>query len=154
MHYLGIKEMNKKEGLKMDLDNAIDIALQGDAIMFAGAGFSVGAINKIGNPVLKGDELSNYFCQKCGIKGNYSLPDSAEVYLDRFGEITLVDELKTQFTAIKISEHHKLLCNIPWRRIYTTNYDNIIELSTFNTKPSIQSLTLKSPVTSIHEKVQ
>jgi tetratricopeptide (TPR) repeat protein len=135
----------------MELENAIDIALQGNAVMFAGAGYSVGATIKNGDPVLTGNQLSSHFCRKCGISGDYSLPDSAEVYLDKFGELALVNELKALFTATKTTRYHQDLCNIPWRRIYTTNYDNVLELSFSAAKRTVQSLTLKSPVESVQE---
>ena len=54
----------------MELELAIEKILNGDTIMFAGAGCSLGAMNLLDQPIPIGNELTQYFKEKVGIKGN------------------------------------------------------------------------------------
>jgi hypothetical protein len=51
------------------------------------------------------------------------------MFAAKHGDDALIKEIKTEFTAKSISEHHRKLGIIPWKRIYTTNYDDVLEES-------------------------
>lgn len=111
----------------MTFDQALEAALDGDAIMFAGAGFSSGATNLQNKPFLRGSELAEKLAAATKLPDDTKLDEAAEVYVDDIGPDKLIDLLQIQFTALDVARHHKTIVAIPWRAIYTTNYDNVIE---------------------------
>lgn len=111
----------------MDLDRALEHALAGDAIVFVGAGFSLGAKNLKGQPFKKGRELASYLASAVGLPGETPLDDAAEEFARKHNEDRLIAELQQEYTASEIADQHLSIARIPWRRIYTTNYDNVLE---------------------------
>ena len=51
------------------------------------------------------------------------------MYVKKFGKLRLIEVLKSLFTCRSVSESHKIIATIPWQVTYTTNYDNVLELS-------------------------
>lgn len=112
----------------MEFDDAIEKLLDGHAMLFAGAGFSDGAINIRGKPFRKGNELTKYLADKSGITGTLpSLDDAAEAFIEKHGEEALIGEIQNEYTAKIITDIHIRLGNLPWKSVYTTNYDDVIE---------------------------
>lgn len=113
---------------KMEFEDALGKLLDGTAIMFAGAGCSDGAINLRDKPFLKGSELAKHFAEKAGITDIVpSLDDAAEAFAEKHGDSTLIREIQNEFTAKLIADHHIQLGNLPWKLIYTTNFDDVME---------------------------
>ncbi len=127
----------------MNLDKAIKLAINGDAILFLGSGASIGAINQNDDDLVTGPDLAKRIWHNC-----YDLQQSVDLFLDSKreqnfdAESELIDFLKNEFRAKKITEYQKLIPNIPWKRIYTTNYDNVVEKSYLINNKNITSLTL------------
>lgn len=113
----------------MDLDKAIGSLLDGDAVLFAGAGFTSGAMNIMEKPFLQGNQLAKHLTNKCGISEELNLEDAADAFIEHFDPEELISELKKQYTAKVISEVHSLVAGLPWKVIYTTNYDDILEMA-------------------------
>lgn len=113
----------------MDIEQGIEIALDGNAIMFAGAGCSSGAINLRGKTFLLAGKLASYLADKVGMPQDTQLEDAAEGYISEYGEDALISEIRNEYTAKMVAEYHIDLGKIPWKRIYTTNYDNVLEES-------------------------
>ena len=72
----------------MPLDEVIDLALDGNSVLFLGSGFSVGAVNKRGEKFLTGEALKRYFARKCKELSDeeyarYNLADITEYYIDQ-----------------------------------------------------------------------
>lgn len=111
----------------MELTDAMEIALDGNAVLFVGAGFSLGAMNQLGAAFLNGPLLARRLGTRCGLSDETPLEDAAEIFLERFGKDALITELLKQFSAQSVADYHRVFAQIPWRRIYTTNYDNVIE---------------------------
>ena len=111
----------------MDLQEALELSLDGHAVLFAGAGFSRGATNGLGQPLKLAHDLATHLASLAGLAGSTSLDDAAEEFLLVHGEEGLVSELKKEFTVDAIASHHSQIASVPWRRIYTTNYDNVLE---------------------------
>ena len=111
----------------MLLKEAIEKLLDGEAIMFAGTGCSVGAINLRDKPLLKGGELAKYLAEKVGMTGIIPLEIAAEAFVEKYGDSTLIREIQNEFTVKVIADHHVKLGDMPWKRLYTTNYDNVLE---------------------------
>lgn len=118
--------MKKKvEDIKLRLE-------KGNCMLFCGAGFSLGAqnINRDCNyELVVASDLARKICEL----GEIPSSDNLRYVSDRFlkEKENLIPELvlllKKMFTVKECSESHKNICSYPWRRIYTTNYDNCIE---------------------------
>ncbi len=133
------------------LKEAVHAALDGEAILFLGAGFSIGGINKSGKPMLNAADLSKEMCRVLKLEES---PDIA-VVSERFindpkcgkGIDALIDFLKSQLICIQTSEVQDVILSVPWQRIYTTNYDNVVEVSSKKQKIRRRSLTVSGSVT-------
>ena len=126
----------------MELEDALELSLNGHAVLFAGAGYSRGATNRVGQPLKSAHELANHLALLAGLPDGTSLDDAAEEFINLSGEESLVRELKTEFTVNEITSAHKQIAEIPWRRIYTTNYDNVLEKAYFDLNRNLKPMTL------------
>lgn len=111
----------------MNLTDAINAALNGQALLFAGSGFSRGAKNICNRPFPVGDGLRDIIADDCGVPTNKPLATVAQFYTISKGQDNLIALLKREFTVLEIAPWHKILLSVPWKRIYTTNYDSVIE---------------------------
>jgi|GEM_PF-1877968 len=117
----------------MELKDAIKCALDGDAILFLGAGFSIGGKNKKKENLPSARTLSKIICTDMGIDVADELTIVSERYirdtskgkgLDKFIEL-----LKSNLTCVSTETVQKTIIGLDWKRIYTTNYDDIIEVA-------------------------
>lgn len=112
----------------MELREAIRYALEGQAVLFAGSGFSFGAKNMRNMAFKTGIKLRDALAAECGIKNTEeSLENVALLYKKKKSPSKLVNFLKEEFTLKEIDEPHKKIMSIKWKRVYTTNYDRVIE---------------------------
>lgn len=101
----------------------------GKCLLFVGAGFSFGATNLKNEPIVSAAGLSEILLNACGTtdKSGYDLDTAADEYVDRFGDDSLVALLHQNFTSKDpTADQNTIICQ-PWHRIYTTNYDDLIE---------------------------
>jgi hypothetical protein len=101
--------------------------LAGRALLFTGAGFSLGATNLRGTPFKTGRELAKHLAGLTGLPETTELDDAAEWFASELGKDRLVEELQNEFTVKEVAPAHLDLLTYPWHRIYTTNYDNVAE---------------------------
>ena len=111
----------------MILDDALELVIDGHALLFAGAGFSRGATNLLGKPFKTASELATHLAREANLPDETPLDDASEEFMDLHGAGTLVDELQNQFTVSAVTVGQRQIASLPWRRIYTTNYDNVLE---------------------------
>jgi len=111
----------------MEVEEAVQKLLDGDAMLFAGAGCSVGALNLRNKPFFKGRELTKHLANMAGVTHTAPLEDAAEAFFEKYGPSKLIAEIKNEFTAKTIANQHCELGRMPWKCLYTTNYDNVIE---------------------------
>lgn len=113
----------------------------GRSILFTGAGFSHGATSISGKALMDANGLA---VELSGRLEESSLPlDLAtDQFLEKFGPKDLVQGLQALFTVKDYKDHHRHLSRMPWRRIYTTNYDNLFEECRRADKATPVSLTL------------
>lgn len=118
----------------MILDEAIAYEIEGNALLFLGAGFSAGAKNIAGREFPLGSSLCDRLIDdgKIDVTGESQSDRSdlgyiAERYLESNTKQDLLRFLKNEFTCKEYSATHKTISQVTWKRIYTTNYDNIIE---------------------------
>lgn len=117
----------------MELQQAIKHAIDGNAILFLGAGFSYGGVNISGSPMKVGKDLSYTICDDLGIERSDNLTISSSRYIEdekcKKGLEAFIEFLKSELSCAQTTEAQDIVCALNWSRIYTTNYDNIVELS-------------------------
>lgn len=119
------------------IEKIVRNALDGNAILFIGAGFSVGAknINNTAFPVAKG------LCKILIEEGNIDIDEEDEKDLEDLSyistryieegntKIDLINLLKKNYTCLDVGLEHQIIAAINWKRIYTTNYDDVMEFA-------------------------
>lgn len=112
----------------MELKQAIEKVLEGQAVLFAGAGFSYGAMNKKGE-VPSATRLKKELLKDMGMSEDleYGLEMIADFYKKKKSATDLVNKLREQYNILSVAEHHKKIMGLQWKRAYTTNYDQVIE---------------------------
>lgn len=128
----------------MKINQAIRHALDGEALLFIGSGFSFGAKNIEGSKFSTGEELAKELCESLKIDEPLQLNTASGIYLEEEGADKLIQLLHKKYTAVSVTQHHEQCASIPWRRVYTTNYDNVFELSAQKTKKKYLPIELSA----------
>ena len=112
-----------------NLENHFINILQGNAVLFVGAGFSRENQNIYDQKIPSTDELTEALHKECGLsETTYSLSVISEYFIEKFSKRELID-LKKNLIVNTAIDWQKSLVELPWYRIYTTNYDNVIEIA-------------------------
>lgn len=141
----------------MDLQQAIHHALEGSSLLFVGSGFSTEARNVQGKPLPTATTLASELAAWCGVDvsvENPRLDQVADLALAERGASQLVKFLHDQFQVKAVAPEHVSYARIPWRRIYTTNYDSVVELAWRDAGNPIVSLDPRSRPSRLREPVQ
>ena len=128
----------------MELKEAIELAIDGHAVLFVGAGYSQGATNSLGQPFKSARELADHLAIGAGLPNGTPLDDAAEEFVNLHGEEELVREIKAEFAVAEVTSAQKGIADLPWRRIYTTNYDNVLEKARSSSMKRLRSVTLSN----------
>lgn len=117
------------------------------SILFLGSGFSLGATNIAGDSPPNGKGLRRHFIKQLNLPSDtdYDL----QVLSDEFAEDNprkLRDELYRIFRLTALNAGQMAVLNEPWRRIYTTNYDDAVELHRLNNRKSPNAYDVSEPV--------
>lgn len=122
------------------VEQVVESLSRGDAILFLGAGFSKQAKNLLGQELPTGAELkSELFVAIDEIPTASDLENDLSAIADyclsepeRAQKVA--DHLRKLFSIHELQDWQiSLITKFPWRRIYTTNYDNAVEFA-FDTK--------------------
>ncbi len=126
----------------MDINEAIRHAIDGNAVLFAGSGFSFGSVGLGGDSPLSGRGLARKLYADVGVDAEDSdLSIASQLYVERFGEAQLTRLCREMFTIKSSGAHHREIVDLPWQRIYTTNYDDLIERSGIDVGRAITPIT-------------
>lgn len=134
----------------MDLEEAVKHIINGEAILFLGAGFSREASNRYCLMKDAGD-FSKELCVEMGVRENGDLGQVSNLYLgskqskDYFARAQkLIRKLQDLFICANdgYTEAQKTIVCQDWMRIYTTNYDDIVEKVYEDVKQEIVPMTL------------
>ena len=137
----------------MELKDAIEKILTGNCILFTGSGYSCDAKNISGNSPRIGGNLTQFLYSECGINENdYNLKSASELYSDNKGEFQLIDFLRNEYTISEVGTDHEFIASLPWKRIYTTNYDNVMELSYAKNKKLLTPIILNEKIDHYKDK--
>ena len=115
------------------------------SILFLGAGFSIGAKNIIGTNLPSGEDLRNELAgMLCVPPSDYPLDTLVDEVHSR-GDLNLYHILYQRFTVAKLQRHQKAILSFPWRRIYTTNFDDAVEFHHSSNDCAVPSYTTANP---------
>lgn len=131
-------------GGNMNLEEAIKYAVTGNALLFCGSGFSSGAVSINDEKLPIGAGLCKKLKKELGMEEDDD--DDIEYYATKYrkiyGDVKLIKLLEENFIVKQVKEYHKVISNVNWKRIYTTNYDNLIE--NYGEKFKRKAVTLSS----------
>ena len=98
-----------------------------ESILFLGSGFSRDAYNTMNQNLPTGTTLRTKLASLLGCdEHQYDLQTLAEEAHSR-ADIELYQLLSEMFTVASLQDYQAGVLNFPWRRIYTTNYDDAVE---------------------------
>jgi hypothetical protein len=115
---------------------------QGRAVLFLGAGASVGAKASDGGDPPLGNELRDRIAKQF-LESDYTsenLSWVAELATSSSDLFKVQDFIAEQFRDLKPADYHSLIPSFHWRGIVTTNYDCIIEAVYRSSGYSLQKL--------------
>lgn len=137
----------------MDLTTAIKHILNGDAVILMGAGASYGAKNAFGD-FPSGSKLAGDLYDLCNIipDDKNDLQDAAQTFEEMHSAISLIQEIRTRLTCASFLPCHSTIYSQPWRRYYTTNYDDVALLSAKNNGVDIIPVTLSTDFKRFHKR--
>lgn len=115
---------------------------EGKAILFLGAGCSIGSISDDGSKPLSAEKLRDLICDKFlgGEQKDKTLVRVAD-YAKHQSSLTEVQVfIKDKFKNLNPADFHKLIPTFKWHAVFTTNYDLIIERAYDQVKDRLQVL--------------
>lgn len=133
-------------------EQALSYALAGDAIFIVGAGFSLCATNSLGLPLMSGKELAEDLASKVGLAKDTPLDIVSQEYIDTIGEHSLAQYLKNQYEVEEFNECYNVFSKVKELKVYTTNYDNLLELVCKHNKKKIKSYNLSARINKVNKK--
>ncbi len=136
----------------IDYESLLNKINAGKAVLFLGAGFSIGGINVAGNNLMSGRALSRKLCELAGTKESDNLRFASDFYIDRKGESSLINLLLSEFQIKDTSESQKFISSLNWRRCYTTNYDLAFEESAKSKEIRVQSVDIECDVKDFYKR--
>lgn len=102
----------------------------GGIILFTGAGFSIGAENLDSEQIPLSRKFAATLSETIGLPAETPLTLASELYCEAKNDHrAFLELLKRKFKASQIKQYHRTIANFPWKRIYTTNYDDVAELA-------------------------
>ena len=128
----------------MDIKQALYQALKGNCVLFLGAGFSYEARNKFSKRFPSADELSSDIQKHLPTSDSplLTLKESSEDYIDEYGKEKLFNLISETFRTKATNKSYSSIASVNWRRIYTTNYDDLVETTYRAASRTINSLLM------------
>lgn len=117
----------------MEIQDLVLASHAGNGILFCGAGYSADCISlpdgmEIGAGAALLSALNDELMQR-GYGPYKSLKNAADKFEKELGRTQLIGFLKDRYRVSSVTDDMVDIVRHPWRRIYTTNYDNAIELA-------------------------
>lgn len=132
----------------MELEEAIKHIIDGNAILFYGAGFSSEATNILNEKMKDANKLTHDLCDIMKIPRSEDLGKVSNYYLKQpnSSRQRLIALLQNYYMCKSVCDCHKIIAKCDWRRIYTTNYDDVLEFAS-------KSLTNNRKIKTLIDKV-
>ncbi|KAF0814505.1 hypothetical protein IGB42_01406 [Andreprevotia sp. IGB-42] len=116
-----------------------------NAILFLGSGFSVSARGINNEEMPTAHDLAQKIATLQGFDAENDLRYASSRYLDEGGDKnSLIKLLRETFSVKGVESHHITIASMPWRRVYTTNYDTCFERAAEQTGKIYDSVDLAS----------
>lgn len=119
----------------------------GNAVLFVGSGFAFNAKSVTGLDAPDAKGLANAIGTLGGFDGEGDLRYAADRYMRSGDSAALVNMLIDRFTLVDDNPNRGEVASAGWRRIYTTNYDLLVERSAEGKGRLIKSVDVTSPAT-------
>lgn len=97
---------------------------EGNVNLFLGAGASLGARNENG-PIMTTQELTKKLSDSIGLTNSLELSVVSTIVRSKKGDQWLKESLNTWFFHSEPTSWQINLASLPWRRVYTTNIDDV-----------------------------
>ncbi len=143
----------------MEIKDLIKKISYGNVLLFVGSGFSNKSKNVLNDSPPSVDKLIEEIKKLGNIEENdLNLKDISDYYIedlckfDPKKKTLLIEKLKDLYTIKHANEIHKTIVSLPWRKIYTTNYDNLIEFAGSQINKRIQSITIDDSTSEYYTK--
>ena len=135
------------------MDTIGDRLFEGNTILFLGSGFSLDAKNALGKKIPGVSKLVSEILDSVGTPKDEAdsatepLADVVDYCLSsEDGAIAVASRLRQLFTVVELSEWQQdLIVAFPWKRIYTTNFDNAVEVACANKRKTLTVLSAMAP---------
>ncbi|MBC3905941.1 SIR2 family protein [Undibacterium umbellatum] len=128
----------------MNILDAIKHAIDGNAVLFLGSGFSYGAKNLLNSSPKTGREFASDLYKLAEVPSkDENLMIASQIYYRKFGAAALSTLCRETFTIKQAAPHHITIASLKWQRIYTTNYDDLAERSSIENGKSLTPVTLE-----------
>ena len=117
----------------MENEKIYENIINGRAILITGSGAHLDIKDPNGNDFPSGAGLAGKLYSAVGImkpENPWDLQDASESFLEKRSATELIEEIKVALTVGRVTETTKMLYSSPWKRVYTTNYDNVPRIST------------------------
>jgi hypothetical protein len=148
-----------------EFERRLDLARNGGGVLFCGAGFSADCLNfEPDQTIGTGAQLLRLFNEQLRQEPPYTnLQNAADALHEQIADNGMMKLLKERFTVANVTADMTDLLRYPWQAIYTTNYDNAIEIAALSAKKSVEPLnntdnpnskTSSVPVIHLHGYVQ
>lgn len=133
--------------MEHDVNNVIREFNPESSILFLGSGFSIGACNIANSTPPNGKGLRRHFIEQLKLPADtdYDLQVLSEEFA-KHDSAKLRNELYNIFRLTKLTAGQTAVLNEPWRRIYSTNYDDAVELHRLQNKVSPNTYDVSEPV--------
>ncbi|WP_158551969.1 SIR2 family protein [Komagataeibacter melaceti] len=106
-----------------------------NSVLFLGSGFSANATNILDEKLPAGESLLEILAKAIEESPkDHDLKSVADAYSRRF-DVSLHDILHNTFTVSSVLDYQREILSLPWARIYTTNYDDMVNLVKGGTFP-------------------
>lgn len=129
----------------MTKEEIIHKVFDGTCLLFVGSGFSFGATNcnEEDHKIKGAGALAKLLLKKAGCNSDTEdLRKASSAFLKRKSEEELISILKSEFQVSSISPAHDYIGKQNWFRLYTTNYDDILEVSYNKSHKSLTPISL------------
>lgn len=130
----------------MEHEELLAQIFSGRAILFTGAGFSKGTQTIKDQTPPDAKELAKKICKLGNFDEDTDLRYATDFYIENKKSLDdLINLLKESFTIKNVLNIHNEICSAPWRRFYTTNYDNSIVLACASNGKKVEPLDISQP---------
>lgn len=136
----------------MEIEEAVNSIFRCNCVLFLGAGYSYKTANVIGEGIPLASSLADLLDEECGEESDGDLNLAAQSYIDEKGEYQLVEFLKDTFTVANLEDFQLELGKYVWKRVYTTNYDNVYETSATQNRKRVTPVTLSNKLRDFKDK--